>query len=90
MAAPNYTQSRGVTATQVTFLSGDKTKVAAGKAVYVDGRLLQYDKANNQYFVIANINGEAKKVPENYWIVQDNVTKLYTVWDPTTFSSQHV
>lgn len=90
MAAPSYTQSRGVTALQVTFQSADKTKALAGKVAYSDGRQVQYDKSRNEYFVVATINGEAKKILENYWIVQDNTTKLYSIWDPTSFAGQHV
>jgi hypothetical protein len=85
-----YTQSRAVTARQITFLSGDKTKAQQGKVVYVDGVHLQYDKPTNIYYVIIPVNNNGVKVNENYWLVTDNATGFTTVWDPTTFAAQHV
>jgi hypothetical protein len=90
MAAPNYTQSRPVTARQITFQSGDKTKALQGKVVYVDGNHLQYDKPTNTYYVILPVNNNGTKVNENSYLVTDNQTGVTTVWDPTAFAAAHV
>jgi hypothetical protein len=90
MAAPNYTQSRPVTARQVTFLTADKTKVASGKTAYSDGNLIQFDKLRNEYYTVMTVGSEKKKVLENYWVVQDNATGQWQVWDPTSFTANHV
>lgn len=90
MAAPNFTQSRPVTATQYTFQAGDKTAAQAGKVVYTNGAHLIYDKPNNRFFIIMTLNGSATVIYENYWVVKDNATGSYQIWDPTTFSANHV
>lgn len=90
MAAPNYSQTRPVTGRQITFASGDKTKAATGKVVYVDGNHLQYDRLKNEYYVVMNVGSVATKVLENYWVVQDNTTGTWQVWDPTSFTANHV
>lgn len=77
-------------ARQVTFLTGDKTKVASGKTVYADGNLIQFDKLRNEYYTVMTVGSEKKKVLENYWIVQDNATGQWQVWDPTSFTGNHV
>lgn len=85
----SYTQSRPVTARQITFQSADKTKVLSGKIVYPDGFHLQHDPTENVYFIVMPVNGTAVKVRENYWLVIDTATGQQQIWDPTSFAAQH-